>query len=180
MPSLTARLLLSGPALYDPNFRHTVVLLGGHEEGGAFGVILNRPSEFAVADVFPPLAPLAGLGAMVYVGGPVQPEQAVMLAELRDPTEANVPVFGNIGFVTGEIPESLRPSIVRARVFAGYSGWGAGQLEAELAEDAWILESPRETDVFDSEPQSLWRRILERKGPQYRQIAMMPFDPRVN
>lgn len=180
MPALDARLLLSGPALYDPNFRHTVILLGGHAEEGAFGVILNRPTEFAVADVFPPLGPLAGPDAKVYIGGPVQPAQPVVLAELRDPTQAGVPVFGSIGFLTGEVPASLGSSIVRARVFAGYSGWGPGQLEAEFADDAWILEPARESDVFDAEPQSMWRRVLERKGPEYRQIAMMPFDPRVN
>lgn len=180
MPSLDPQLLISAHGLYDPNFRHTVVLLGGHDEEGAFGVILNHPTEFAVADVFPPLAVLAGDDAKVFRGGPVQPAQPVMLAELRDSTSSGVPVFGKIGFLTGEVPASLRASIVRARVFAGYSGWGPGQLEAELAEDAWILEPARESDVFDPEPHSLWRRILERKGPEYRQIAMMPFDPRVN
>lgn len=180
MPSLTPQLLISSHGLYDPNFRHTVVLLGGHDEVGAFGVILNHPTEFAVADVFPPLAELAGPGAMVFRGGPVQPAQPVMLAELRDTDAAGVPVFGKIGFLTGEIPASVRPSIVRARVFAGYSGWGPGQLDDELAADAWILEAAQERDVFDAQPHSLWRRILERKGPEFRQIAMMPFDPRVN
>ena len=71
-------------------------------------------------------------------------------------------------------------SVVRARVFAGYSGWGPGQLEEEMAEDAWIVEPARAEDVFTDDPRSLWRRVLERKGPEYRHIARVPFDPRVN
>jgi putative transcriptional regulator len=89
-------------------------------------------------------------------------------------------VFGNIGFLTGEIDEALRPSILRARVYAGHSGWGSGQLEDELAENAWIIEPARPEDVFTDEPGSLWKRVLQRKGGKYRHIAMVPKDPRVN
>jgi putative transcriptional regulator len=180
MPSLTANLLISSAGLHDPNFRHTVVLIGSHDGEGAVGVVLNRSTEFLVADAVPPLAELTSPGAKIFEGGPVQPAQPVLLAEFRGSAHANVPVFGNIGFLTGDIDEELRPSILRARVFAGYSGWGAGQLEAELAENAWIIEPAREEDVFTDEPGSLWRRVLERKGGKYRHIAMVPKDPRVN
>jgi putative transcriptional regulator len=180
MPFLTAHILISSASLYDPNFRHTVVLIGSHDDEGAVGVILNRPTEVLVADAVPPLADLAGVDAKLFEGGPVQPTQPVLLAELRDSDRVDLPVLGSIGFLTGEIEETLRPSILRARVYAGYSGWGAGQLEAELAADAWIVEPARAEDVFTDQPDSLWRRILERKGGEYRRIAMVPKDPRVN
>ena len=180
MDSLTGQLLISGGGLWDPNFRHTVVLLGAHNEEGALGVVLNRPADLSVAQVFPPLAEVLAADARLYKGGPVQPTQPVLLADLADPSLADVHVFGHIGFLTGDVAETTRPSIRRARVFAGYAGWGAGQLEDELEADSWILEPAREEDVFDDEPASLWKRILQRKGPEFRQVSMMPFDPRVN
>lgn len=180
MPFLTAHLLISSAGLYDPNFRHTVVLIANHDEEGAVGVILNRSTDILVADAVPPLAELAGPRAMLFEGGPVQQDQPVLVAELAGAVQADLPVLGNIGFLTGEIDEALRPSILRARVYAGYSGWGAGQLEAELAADAWIVEPARPEDVFTDDPGSLWRRVLERKGGEYRHIARVPKDPRVN
>ena len=180
MPSLTAHLLISSAGLHDSNFRHTVVLIGVHDEEGAVGIILNRATEVLVADAVPPLAELTGPHAELFEGGPVQPNQPVVLAELKGPARADLSVFEGIGFLTGEIDEALRPSILRARVSAGHSGWGAGQLEAELAADAWIVEPARAEDVFTDQPGSLWRSVLERKGGRYRHIAMVPKDPRAN
>lgn len=180
MSFLTAQLLISSAGLHDPNFRHTVVLIGHHDDEGAVGVVLNRSTGVPVNDAVPPLAGLAGPGAELFEGGPVQPHQPVVLVEFGGSDRADVPVFGNIGFVTGEIDETLLPSIHRARVFAGYSGWGAGQLEAELEANAWIVDPARPEDVFTDEPDSLWKRVLERKGGRYRHLAMVPKDPRVN
>lgn len=180
MESLRGKLLISSAGLYDPNFRHTVVLIGAHDEGGAVGVVLNRSLEARVIDVVAPLASVAGPDALVYQGGPVEPQQPVLLAELRDPAHADIEVFDSIGFLTGEVTVEARESIVRARVYAGHSGWGPGQLEEELAEDAWIIEPARVEDVFTDDPDGLWKAVLERKGPEYRTISMMPFDPRVN
>ena len=180
MTFLPAHILISSAGLYDPNFRHTVVLIGTHDEQGAAGVILNRPTGIAVRDAAPNLAELVGSQAHLYEGGPVQTDQAVLVVELNGAVSADLPIFGNIGFLTGEIAPELRAAIVRARVFAGYSGWGAGQLEAELAADAWIVEPAQAEDVFSDEPDSLWRRVLVRKGGEYRRIAMVPKDLRVN
>lgn len=180
MSTLTAHLLISNTGLHDPNFRHTVVLIGAHDEGGAVGVILNRPTELLVVDAVPPLAELTDPGAQLFEGGPVEPSQPVLLVELKGPARTDLPIFGNIGFLTGEIDDALRPAISRARVFAGYSGWGAGQLEAELAANAWIVEPARAEDLFADRPRALWKRVLERKGGRYRHIAMVPRDPRVN
>lgn len=180
MTSLTGRLLISSAGLHDPNFRHTVVLIASHDEEGAVGVVLNRPTEILVTEAVAPLAALTGPQEKLFEGGPVQKHQPVLMVELKDFARADLPVFGNVGVLTGDVDDALRPSILRARVYAGYSGWGAGQLEAELDADAWIIEPARAEDVFTIQPGSLWRTVLERKGGEYRRIAMVPKDPRVN
>jgi len=180
MESLRGQLLISGGGLYDPNFRHTVVLIGEHNADGAFGVVLNRALNFTVEDVFPPLGELVPPQDSLFQGGPVQPENPVLLAELTDPRMANILVFGSVGFLVGDVPREIRPSILRARVFLGYSGWGPGQLEAEMASDSWIVEEARVEDAFTDAPDLLWSRVLERKGPEYRRLSRMPYDPSMN
>lgn len=180
MESLQAHLLISAASLHDPNFRHTVVLIGTHDEEGAAGVILNRPTGSTVAEAVPPLTGLVSPGAPLFEGGPVRPEHPVVVAQLAPGTTPDLPILDNIGFMTGEVDDALRPSVLRARVFAGYSGWGAGQLEAELAEDAWIVEPATAEDVFGDDPEQLWKRVLERKGGEFRWISRVPKDPRTN
>ena len=180
METLKGQLLISSGGLYDPNFRHTVVLVGEHNAEGALGVVLNRALGVTVEQAVPPLAGLVPAGTMLYEGGPVQRTSPVMLAELVRPDLASILVFGAIGFLTGEVSAEVRPHILRAKIFAGYSGWGPGQLEAEMAADSWILEPAREEDVFTAQPDLLWSRVLERKGPEFRRIARMPYDPSMN
>lgn len=180
MKSLRGRLLISGGGLYDPNFRHTVVLIGEHTAEGALGVVLNRALDVTVEEAVPELSDLVPAGEPLYEGGPVQPNSPVLLAELDRPELADIRVFESIGFVVGEISEEVQESIVRARLFAGYSGWGPGQLEGELAEDSWIIDDARREDVFTDVPDLLWSRVLERKGPEYRRLSRMPFDPSMN
>ncbi len=180
MESLKGKLLLSGGGLFDPNFRQTVVLLGEHDETGAVGVVLNRPLEVSVEEAVPALAGVAGPGARLFGGGPVEPEQAVLLVEVADPAVLDVPVLASIGFVTGEVPWDVRSSVRQARVYVGHAGWGPGQLDAEMASGAWIVEDATAEDIFAAEPAALWRRILERKGPRYARLARIPFDPTMN
>jgi putative transcriptional regulator len=178
--SLRGRLLVSSGALFDPNFRHTVVLVGEHNADGALGVVLSRPSELTVAEAFPPLARIVGDDARLFHGGPVQPEQPVLLAEFAEPGAADLLVFGSVGFLVGELAEEAVSGIRRARVFAGYAGWGPGQLEAEMDGGSWIVDPARPEDVFTDDPESLWSTVLRRKGGKYRRLASMPFDPSVN
>jgi putative transcriptional regulator len=180
MESLKGQLLISAGGLYDPNFRHTVVLVGEHDASGAVGVILNRPLETTVADAVPTLAELVAPGDPLFEGGPVEPAQAVVLAEVAPPLTVDVPVFGSLGFLTGEVPADVRPFVRRARVFLGHAGWGPGQLEAEMESDSWILEEATADDPFSPKPDELWRSVLRRKGPPYDRIARIPFDPSAN
>jgi putative transcriptional regulator len=180
MQSLRGQLLISGGGLYDPNFRHTVVLIGEHNEEGALGVVLNRALGVTVRQAIPELADLVPPDALLHQGGPVRPTSPVLLAELADPSEADLLVFGSIGFLVGEVSPEIRPRLIRARVFAGYAGWGAGQLEAEMEAGGWILEPARPEDVFTDAPDSLWSGVLTRKGGPYRTLAKHPFDPSMN
>lgn len=180
MESLRGRLLISSGGLFDPNFRHTVVLLGEHTADGALGVVLNRSLSVGVEEALPSLTGLVAPGARLFRGGPVQPTSPVLLAQLARPELADILVFGSVGFLTGDVPSEARESIVRARAYLGYSGWGPGQLEAEMAAESWILETAREEDVFTDSPDLLWSSVLERKGPQYRRLSRVPYDPAMN
>ncbi|MGE0161173.1 MAG: YqgE/AlgH family protein [Gemmatimonadales bacterium] len=180
MESLKGQLLISSGGLYDPNFRHTVVLIGEHNAEGALGVILNRPLDVTVASAVPGLGDLVAPDAPLFEGGPVQRTSPVFLAELARPDLADILVFGSVGFLTGDVSADVRPHILRARVFAGYSGWGPGQLEAEMETDSWLVDPGREDDVFTDSPELLWTRVLERKGPQFRRLSRMPYDPSMN
>ena len=180
MESLRGRLLISSGSLFDPNFRHTVVLVGEHNAEGALGVVLNRSLDVTVAEAVPALSALVVPDELLFEGGPVHPSSPVLLAEFARAELADVWVFGAVGFLVGDVPEDVRMGILRARVYAGYSGWGPGQLEQEMAEGAWILEPALKEDVFTDAPDTLWRRVLERKGPEYRRLSRMPFDPTMN
>jgi len=178
--SLRGHLLVAGPGLFDPNFRRTVILVGEHGEEGAMGVVLNRPSQLPVDDAVPPLSGLGGSDGLVYVGGPVQPDAVVVLAELDPPEQAAALVFDSVGFLPGDVDADALAELGRARVYAGYAGWGPGQLEGELAESSWIVESAEADDVFTDEPAALWSQILRRKGGVFEVLALMPEDPRLN
>ncbi len=178
--SLRGKLLIASPALVDPNFARTVVLITEHNDEGAMGVVLNRPSETAVDEVAPELAGLV-TGEPVFIGGPVQPQALVVLAEFNDIQAAAWIVAADVGFVSAQTEsDDLARAIRRGRVYAGYSGWGEDQLEAELAEEAWIVEPPMPAELFPDDPLLLWQGVLARKGGQFALIARMPDDPSQN
>jgi len=181
MESLEGNLLIASPAIFDPNFRRTVVLLTAHSDEGAVGLILNRRSETTVEEAVPRLTPLAGADAPIFAGGPVNPTGVSMLAEFEEPEQAGVEVFGDIGFVA--LDDSLAgdaPELRRRRVFAGVASWGAGQLDGELETEDWIVQPATNDDVFSDDPDSLWEHVLQRMGGSYAVVARMPFDPSLN
>ena len=179
MDSLQGKLIVSSPSLIDPNFRKTVVLIAHHDDDGAMGLVLSRPSSTSASEVVPALDGVPGAGGPVYVGGPVQPEAFIALAEFEDVDEAVAPIIGSVGFMPAEA-EVDDLSILRMRLFAGYSGWGAGQLEAELGESSWIVVDAEADDAFADDPDELWRSVLHRKGGSFALMQHMPFDPGLN
>jgi len=178
--SLEGRLLIASPSLLDPNFRRTVVLVTEHSDEGAAGLVLNRPSTAAVSDLVPELEPLVAYEEPVWFGGPVQPNAVLVLGEFVDPRDAAVQLFGSLGFPALDEPEAVVGVTTRRRVFAGYAGWDAGQLEHELGREDWILEPADPDDAFTEEPDELWSAVLRRKGGIYELVARIPEDPSVN
>jgi len=178
--SLKGNLLIAGPALIDPNFWRAVVLLGEHSDEGALGVVLNRASDAAVDEAVPELGVLADNMGSVHVGGPVQPSAIVVLADFAEPERAVSLVLDSVGFLPSEVDPDTFGELRRARVFAGYAGWGPGQLEGELEEGSWIVEPALADDVFTSEPNSLWSDVLKRKGGPFGVLALMPPNPSLN
>jgi len=169
--SLKGHLLISSGGLYDANFRHTVVLIAHHDNDGVVGVVLNRPGSSTVLEIVPALAALTGSHAPLFEGGPVAPHEALLLVETDDPEILDVRVLDNVGFLTGDVPARAPTRMSRARVFLGHAGWGPGQLEAEMKEKSWSIDPAQADDVFTDEPSSLWRRVLQRKGPPWSTMA---------
>jgi putative transcriptional regulator len=183
MESLRGKLLLAAPVLKDPNFDRSVVFIAEHSEDGAMGLILNRPSEAPIVDAIPDLTWVAGSDDdHVFVGGPVAPNGVIVLAEWEDPSQAVVLVDDDLGFVPGDAEDidALAAAVRRARVYAGHAGWGPGQLEEELAEEAWIVETPLREELFSDDPEGLWAAVLRRMGREFALLSTMPPDPSLN
>ena len=177
--SLRGTLLVAAPFLRDPNFRRAVVLLCEHGPEGAMGVILDRPTETSAAEAVPALGHLVDRSDVVHEGGPVEVGGIVALADFTDPAAGGTTAFGSIGFVSADAGD-LTGAVSALRLYAGYSGWGEGQLEDEIEQGTWILVAPVPDDVFGASAQTLWARVLERQGGQLALIARMPVDPSVN
>jgi putative transcriptional regulator len=172
--SLRGHLLIAAPSLFD-YFRRTVVLVLEHTPDGAMGVVLGRETETRVVDAVPALADLADGDDVVYLGGPVSPESVVALGDFEQPADAGTQVVGSLGTLD---PDGDNGSLRRLRVFAGYAGWGAGQLDGELEQEAWIVADADPDDPFREG--DIWSGALERKGGRYRLMATMPSDPSLN
>src|SRR5438270_10781351 len=181
MESVRGQLLIAGPALIDPNFWRTVVLIAEHSEEGAFGLVLNRPSETLVGDAVPEIEELVDPDQPLFIGGPVQPSGVVVLGQFEDPDDGLLLAFDDVGVLgVGPSPEEHGAGLRASRAFVGHAGWGAGQLEDELERGDWILEPARVEDAFSDEPRELWSRVLTRKGGSYALVARMPSDPSLN
>src|SRR3954463_3565046 len=180
METLQGQLLIASPSLLDPNFRRAVVLVTEHNDEGAAGLVLNRPGPAPVSELVPQLEPLVEDGEQVWLGGPVQQNAVLVLGEFLDPDEAAVPLFGRLGLPPLPDPENLPPVPTPPPVFAGYAGWGAGQLEDEVERDDWIVEPAAEDDAFTEAPDELWADVLRRKGGIYELVSRIPEDPSVN
>lgn len=191
--SFTGKLLVANPLLEDPNFYRSVVLLFDHGEAGAFGTVLNRPTDEPAAEHLPEWAHLIAEPPVVFVGGPVRNEIAVGVAEWPSDTldssdggdssddvgSSEAALFAGIGFIDLTDPPDIAAQPERVRVFSGYAGWDAGQLEVELAVDSWFVIDPVVDDVF-GDPGDLWVRVLERQPGRISLYARYPDDLSLN
>ncbi len=180
--SRRGRLLVASPSLVDPSFHRTVVLLLEHSPEGALGVVLNRPLPLSTRESLPaPYASVVPEEERIHEGGPVEPDSVILLADFTIPDDASALTVGTIGVVDPATDiEALAARIRSIRAFGGYSGWAPGQLEAEIAAEAWIDAVCLASDVFTGDPEGLWSAVLERKGGNFRLVARMPEDPSLN
>jgi len=187
--SLSGRLLAATPKLGDPNFRRTVVLIVEDDrDEGTLGVVLNRPTEIPLDQVLEAWTELASGPQVVFRGGPISPNSALALALAHGSDEPvgwrsldGSPMMSRMGLIDlGAPPELLAGGIASMRVFAGYSGWGAGQLRDEIGEGAWYVLPGEPTDAFAPEPEQLWQQVLRRQGGELALVATFPDDPSCN
>lgn len=180
--SLRGRLLVASPVLADPNFARAVVLLLEHDESGALGVVLNRSSETPLAEVLPQWTGLAAEPGRVFVGGPVEPQAALCLAVVGPgpPPGGFRPVTRGLGVLDLDLDPDVANAVRRLRVFAGYAGWRAGQLEEELSLGGWYVVEGEPEDAVTGQPGQLWRAVLRRQPGSLALLASYPADPRLN
>lgn len=180
---LTGRLLVATPVLGDPNFERTVVMVLEHAGEGAVGLVLNRPSETEVCEPLPEWDDLTASPSVIFVGGPVEQKAVIGLAR-RGAAPAGDrwrPLVGGVGIVDlGRGPDDLLPAIEDLRLFAGYAGWGAGQLEGEIEAGAWWVVDASPDDASSRRPERLWTTVLARQRPRLSMYAHFPADPSVN
>lgn len=184
MASTARKLLVATPTLLDPNFFRTVVFMIEHTDEAAFGVVINRPTTVAVTDALPEWSAVAAAPPVVFVGGPVQAQEALIglaRSEHEGPADGWHELLGDVGTVDlGREPVDVQPVLSSARVFAGYAAWGAGQLDGELALSGWFVVDALPDDVLTAEPEGLWRAVLRRQGGELAIAANFPLDPRAN
>ncbi len=175
-------MLVSVPALPDDNFDRTVVYVIDHDSSGAIGVVLNRPSELEVpAEIR--LGPSWASPDVMFEGGPVSPEAVIVLGrrKLGEDLAGAAPVGGTVAVLTADAVENHEVGGVDLlRAYAGYAGWGPGQLDAELEAGVWVVLDVPPDDVFSSAPVDLWRSVLTRQGGRLAAIGRHPVDPSVN
>ena len=195
MTSTARRLLVSVPTLNDPNFFRSVVFIIEHNDDGAVGVVLNQPTDARLVDTLPEWAGVSAPPPVAFVGGPVQQHDALIgLARLApegltsevggrvdadDDVDGDAwqPLLGRIGTVDlGRTPAEVQGDLEAVRVFAGYSGWGPGQLDRELEQGGWFVVDAHPDDLLTPDPASLWRVVLRRQGGDVAVSANYPRD----
>ncbi len=159
---------MATPQLLDPNFRRTVILILEHNDVGSLGVVLNRPTSVPVDEALPGWEEAVGAPPVLFAGGPVEPTGVLGVG--RTPEGEIAPAALELG------PGAVAP----VRLFQGYAGWSPGQLDAELAEDAWWVIEAVPDDVFGDDPSELWYAVLGRQRDDRSRFGLWPDDPRLN
>lgn len=178
----TGRLLVATPPLGDPNFDRTVVYVLDHDDQGAVGVIVNRPTDDSLIDGLEHWEHYLSTPAVVFEGGPVEEDSYIAIGTADGARED---IWGRITGRLGTVDLTAEPidaadQIHALRVFRGYAGWSAGQLDAELDHGAWMVFDAVESDVFSASPGSLWRDVIRRQGGRVAWIANAPDDLEAN
>ena len=181
MKSFRRNLLLATPELLDTNFCRAVILILEHQNEGAIGVVLNRPTDHYSVDVMPKWNQCLDSDPRLYWGGPVQEESLLALALSADP-------HGDASDETIFLIEVLNlnqelldtANLLSTRLYSGYAGWSAGQLDTEISTGGWIVADSDDSDPFTEDPDALWGSILSRQTGFISTLSQYPDDPRMN
>ena len=181
--STAGKLLVASPDLSDPNFERSVIYVIDHDEGGALGVVLNRPAGPDVDAVLPALAQRSAAPQVMFVGGPVSKQGIICLARARPGEQPSG--FHHISGTLGRLDledhlEGPDAAVDQLRLFAGYAGWGPGQLAGELIIDSWFICDVHPDDPLDRDPDTLWQRVLKRQGGRTARFAHAPVQADLN
>jgi putative transcriptional regulator len=178
---LKGYLLLDSGQLRGSFFQRTVVLICQHDSEGAFGLVLNKPAGTIVGEILLSDVPEPVKTLPLFSGGPVQPGALSYLHTAESDEGLVIPgvSLSHSLELLGELPEEPDLSS-KLKLFAGYSGWSGGQLEDEMARDAWLTFPATPELIFDPNPAQLWQKVLKLKGWKYRILAQMPEDPEWN
>lgn len=162
---LTGQLLVATPLIGEGIFERAVILIIDHSDEGAFGVILNLPSEVEVEEILPAWGGFVSAPSVIFQGGPVGEESALAIAAIeRGATSAGIrPFTGSFALIDLDGDPERLVSTLGARAFVGYSGWSSGQVEEELAENSWFVV-PAEVEDLTTDPETLYQRVLRRAG----------------
>jgi putative transcriptional regulator len=176
------RILVSEPHLPDPNFERSIVLICEHNEEGSVGFILNKPSNSAVSEL---LEGINSFDLPVFIGGPVEQDTLHFIhryESLEGATEIGDGIywggdFERLLFLLES--KQLLPEDIK--LFLGYSGWAAGQLDEELAIDSWIISDRVDDELlFETDSSKMWRKALQLMGGRFSVYSNYPIDPRLN
>ena len=178
--SSRARLLVATPELVEPNFRRTVVLMLEHNENGALGLVLNRPRMVGGGEAVPRWADRLAVPGHLHDGGPVSKDSVIGLGLGGTDGEGTTTLLGRLSVVDLHRSPDELADVEQVRLFAGYSGWIGGQLDAELKAGGWIVADAREEDVVTDHAAGLWQTVLSRQDGLTSLLARYPDDPAMN
>ena len=183
MPVSAGQLLVATPRLLDPNFFRAVILMLDHDDEGALGVVINRPSDMPLMAILPGWAEAVTEPRTLFIGGPVARESALAVGlSFGDGPEIGFkPITGQYGLVDLDAaPAEVLSAVVGIRIFSGYAGWGARQLEDEIVEGSWYVVNAAPSDLLHPEPEGLWRAVLRRQPGELAYLSTFPADPSMN
>lgn len=175
------KLLIAEPFLRDGNFSRTVIFLCEHADDGSVGFVLNQDTDLKLGDI---LVELSSSNEPIFQGGPVQNDTLHMLHQMPELLDGKQ-IIDNIYW--GGSFDALQETIMMhkyepntLKLFLGYAGWAAGQLNAEMAEGSWLVVDATPEIVFNTAPDEIWRKAISLLGDDYRYLAQMPIDPQLN
>ena len=175
-------LLIARPMVHAATFRRTVLLLCEHNDEGSFGLVLNRRLDLTLDDV---VGDVVAVDRPLSLGGPVQTDTLHFLHRFGVGVPGGIPVLDDVHWggdfeTVKQLAADSSPDVRDVRFFIGYAGWGAGQLEEEIEQDAWVLTPAYADAVFTGAPDDLWRQVLREMGGDYAVLANFPENPRLN